>query len=82
MTREELIALRKSLKLTQDEMAERIGLGLRAYQGVEGGGTLRKLHALAAERVALEIAAERGDPMLAPSSIRREALQLARTITG
>jgi DNA-binding XRE family transcriptional regulator len=82
MTKEELIALRKSLGLTQADMAERIGLGLRAYQSVENEGTLRRLHELAAERVALEIAVERANPMLAPVDVRREALALARMVIG
>lgn len=34
------------------------------------------------ERVALFVAAKRSNPMLAPASIRREALELVRLITG
>jgi transcriptional regulator with XRE-family HTH domain len=82
MTNSELVALRKLLGLTQAEMAERMGLGTRAYQSLEAGETLRTLHILAAERIALALAVERGDPMLAPVGVRREALELARSITG
>lgn len=83
MTLNELVALRKSLGLTQTEMAGRIGLTLRGYQDVEGGvSKLRMLHIAAAERAALAVAVERGEPMLAPACIRRQALELARLITG
>ena len=83
MTLDEFVALRKGLGLTQTEMAGRIGLTLRGYQDVEGGASkLRFLHIAAAERAALAIAVERGEPMLAPAGIRRQALELARLITG
>ncbi|ESZ15606.1 hypothetical protein X727_15685 [Mesorhizobium sp. L103C119B0] len=46
--------LRNDLGLTQTQMAEELGLKLRAYQEIEGGkATLRRMHILAAERVAL-----------------------------
>lgn len=83
MTRDELARLRKSLGLTQADMADRVGLSPRAYQDIENGrSVLRPVHAHAAERVALAVAVERGDPMMAPASIRREALALVRLITG
>lgn len=83
MTAEELIALRKSLGLTQAELGERIGLALRSIQEIESGKTpVRPSHALAAERIALALAVERKDPMLAPAAVRREALELARLIAG
>ncbi|KAA5603972.1 helix-turn-helix domain-containing protein [Roseospira marina] len=83
MTRDEMKSLRKSLGLTQTEMAEQIGLTLRAYQALEKGETaLRQANALAAERAALTEAIRQGNPMLAPASIRREALEIARLITG
>lgn len=77
-----LIALRKRLGLTQVEMADRMGLSTRALQVIEASESLRGLHIAAAERVALAVAVERGDPMLAPVAIRREALELARMVTG
>ena len=54
MNTEELIAVRKALTLNQTQMAEELGLKLRAYQDIENGtATLRKMHILAAERFAL-----------------------------
>ena len=83
MTPAELVALRNSLALTQAEMAERMGLGARAYQDIEGGvSKVRPIHVAAAERAALTLAVERGNPMLAPATVRRQALELARLITG
>ena len=83
MTPQDLVTLRKLLDLTQAEMASDIGLSVRAYQDVEAGASkLRLIHALAAERVALALAVERGNPMLAPAGVRRQALDLARLITG
>jgi len=79
----EIAAIRATLRLTQAEMAERIGLGLRAYQDIEGGvSKVRQIHIAAVERAALALAVERGNPMLAPASVRREALEIARLITG
>lgn len=83
MTSDELKALRSSLGLTQAEMARRIGLAISAYQDIETGvRSPRDGHALAAERAALAIAVERREPMLAPANVRREALELARLLTG
>lgn len=83
MTPADLVAFRKTLDLTQAEMAERVGLGLRAYQDIEAGvSRLRPIHVHAAERAALALAVERGNPMLAPAEVRRQALDLARLITG
>ncbi len=54
MTLEELAHLRRDLKLTQEQMAEELGLSRRAYIDIESGtAAFRKPHALAAERVAL-----------------------------
>jgi DNA-binding XRE family transcriptional regulator len=83
MTRQEFIALRKALGLNQTEMGEAIGLSLRAYGNLETGESeIRKLHVLAAERVALSVAVENNDPMLAPIAIRRDAVELARALVG
>lgn len=81
MTPEELKELRKSLGLTQAEFAERIGMKVRAYADIElGVSPVRPIHVLATERVALSIAVERRNPMLAPASVRKEALELAQQI--
>lgn len=79
----DIIALRKRLGWTQAQMAERIGIGLRAWQIIEGDPSkLRTMHVHAVERAALAAAVEQGDPMLAPASVRKQALDLARMITG
>jgi DNA-binding XRE family transcriptional regulator len=82
MTAEELIMLRKAFGLNQTDMAEGIGLKLRAYADLEAGvSELQKRHELAIERFGLTLAVERDDPMLAPASVRKEALALALLIT-
>jgi transcriptional regulator with XRE-family HTH domain len=82
MTPDDLTTLRKALHLTQADMAERIGMSRRAYLDLEAGkAELRPVHVAAVERVALAVAVERGEPMLAPASIRKDALALARLIT-
>lgn len=83
MTSEELITLRKAFGITQTEMAERIGLKLRAYQDLEAGKSeVRKIHDEAVAMVSLHIAVERGNPMLALPEVRKLALRLAQQITG
>jgi Helix-turn-helix. len=81
MTADELEALRKSMSLTQAEMAKALGIGLTTYSEMIRRGEIEERYRLAAERVALSIAVERGNPMLAPAALRREALALARLIT-
>jgi transcriptional regulator with XRE-family HTH domain len=79
----DLKALRNTLDLNQADMATRMGLGARAYQALEAGeSAIRPIHVNAAERAALAIAVERRQPMLAPASIRREALDLAAMLRG
>jgi transcriptional regulator with XRE-family HTH domain len=83
--KEDLIELRKELGLTQREMADRLHMALRSYQAIEGGESeYRFIHRLAAERVALMIAVEKKDPMLAPLSLRQDAIELVRVgeLTG
>ena len=83
MTLAELVALRRNLALTQAKMAKRMGLSHRGYQDIEGSvSKVRPIHVAAAERAALTLAVERGNPMLAPAGVRRQALELARLITG
>jgi transcriptional regulator with XRE-family HTH domain len=77
----ELRKLRKSLGLAQSEMAKRMGLSLRPYQQLElNPKKIRRRHIRLAESVALEIAIQREDPELAPSSVRKKAMTLARLI--
>jgi transcriptional regulator with XRE-family HTH domain len=78
---EELIALRKTLGLTQAEMATEMGLSHRAYQELEGGsGPISRRNRNAAERVSLRIAVLRADPKLAVIAVRLEATELAAMI--
>src|ERR1700739_2598350 len=77
----ELSKLRKSLGLPQPEMAKRMGLSLRPYQQLElNPGKIRRRHIRLAESVALDIAIEQKDPELAPSGVRKKAMDLARLI--
>jgi len=83
--KEDLANLRKEMRLTQQQMADALGMALRAYQSIESGESeYRFIHRLAAERVALMIAADRKAPMLAPSSVRDDAIELVRVgrLTG
>lgn len=81
MTTDELETLREALGLTQAEMAERFGIGLRTYSEMKNAdGEVPERYRLAAERVALSVAVEKGDANLAPPEVRREALALANII--
>ena len=73
MTCDELYMLRKSLKLTQAEFANRMGLKLRAYNEIERGRSpLRKIHELAIGRVALAAGS-----LCAPPDVLQDALALS-----
>jgi transcriptional regulator with XRE-family HTH domain len=75
--KDDLIDLRKSLGLTQQEMAGYLDLALRSYQAIEAGdSSYRLIHRLAAERVALMLAVDMQKPTLAPSTVRRDAVDL------
>lgn len=77
--KEGLIELRKDLGLTQQEMANKLDMALRSYQAIEAGKSeYRFIHRLAVERVALQIAADKKEPMLAPVSLRKDAIELVR----
>lgn len=77
--KEDLIELRKELGLTQHQMADELGMALRAYQSIEAGESeYRRIHRLAAERVALQIAADKKAPTLAPIPLREDAIELVR----
>ncbi|MGH6842666.1 MAG: helix-turn-helix transcriptional regulator, partial [Methylocella sp.] len=83
--KEDLISLRKDLGLTQQQMADELDMALRSYQSIEAGESeYRFIHRLAAERVALAIAADKKAPMLAPQPVRDDAIELIRVglITG
>jgi transcriptional regulator with XRE-family HTH domain len=75
--KEDLVELRNSLGLTQQQMAGYLDMALRSYQAIEAGeSTYRLIHRLAAERVALMVAADTGRPLLAPPTVRRDAVDL------
>jgi transcriptional regulator with XRE-family HTH domain len=83
--KDDLIALRKDLGLTQQEMANHLDMAIRSYQSIEAGDSeYRYIHRLAAERVALAIAADRKAPELAPEPVREDAIELVRVgqLTG
>lgn len=69
---------RERLGLTQQAMADRLGLSLRALQGIEQGeAKYRLVHRLAVERVALAIASERSDADMLPASVRKDVRAVA-----
>jgi DNA-binding XRE family transcriptional regulator len=83
--KDDLIELRKDMGLTQQQMANELDMALRSYQSIEAGESeYRLIHRLAAERVALAIAADKKAPMLAPQPVRDDAIELVRVglITG
>ena len=85
MSAQTMKELREAAKLTQAEMAVQMGLGKTAYQDLEADDDWKKFkqrHFLVLERVSLKLAVERGDINLALPSVRRDALDLARLITG
>ncbi|MGA3301802.1 MAG: helix-turn-helix domain-containing protein [Methylovirgula sp.] len=77
--KEDLIAIRKELGLTQQEMANKLNMALRSYQAIESGESeYRYIHRLAVERIALQIAVDRKSPLLAPPSVRKDAIELIK----
>lgn len=83
MTPGELTDLRKRLGVTQTQIAEILGMSHRAYQEIENGRTpIRGIHRYAIDRASLEIAAKRGDLMLATPGVRRDLLALIDALQG
>jgi len=77
--KDDLVNLRKELGLTQQEMADRLDMAVRAYQAIEAGESeYRLVHRLAAERVALMIAVDKKDADLVPAPVRDDAIELIR----
>ena len=74
--------LRKTLGLTQSEMAGQMGLSLRPYQKLESKERrIGRRHIRLAESVALEVAIEKEDPELAPEPVRDKVIKLAKMIS-
>jgi hypothetical protein len=62
-------------------MADYIGMSLRGYQALEAGDSpIRPLHILAMERAAEKIAIATKRPMLAPPTVRLDALTLTKLV--
>lgn len=82
MTGDDLKALRVKLDLTQGQMAIHMGLTRVPYIQSEGKGPhpIRTLHKMAAERLALEIAADEGEPSMLPTAVRRDVVKLAKLL--
>lgn len=78
MTPDEFRAARKAMGLTQTELAVELGMQLRQIQNLEKGtAELRRIHALAIERVTLAYAVGSGKPDIAGPPIRKDALAFA-----
>lgn len=86
MSVQEMKALREQARLTQTQMAERMGLGKTAYVDLELGDDdwkkFKQRHQLALERASLSIAIERGDINLALPAVRRDAIEYVRLVNG
>lgn len=86
MSAKEMKKLREAAKLSQTEMGELMGLSKNAYIEIEKDDPdwkkFKLRHQLALERASLKLAVERGDINLALPSVRRDALDLAKLITG
>lgn len=81
LTPEALVTLRATLGFTQTEMANEIGLGLRAYQDLEGAKSpIRKTHVLAIERVALTQAVLQANLSLMPQTVMGDVLMAGKLI--
>ncbi|KQS96655.1 MULTISPECIES: hypothetical protein [unclassified Rhizobium] len=79
MIAEELLLLRKAIRFTQKEMSDAMGLGINEYDALESGASrLRKIHQLAAERVAFARGADLNDPSAVPGSMLLEAYKVAK----
>lgn len=77
----QLEAIRKQLGLTQMQMAERLGMSMRALPDIEAGTSKeRTVHLQAAHSVSLRMAVQSNDASLATEEIRDLALRLARLI--
>ena len=72
--------LRKTLGLTQSEMAGQMGLSLRPYQRLESTRRVGRRHIRLAESVGLDVAIEKEDAELAPEPVRDRAIKLAKMI--
>ena len=78
-----LVAIRQQIGWPQITMAQEMGLSLRAYQALETGETpMRRIHTLAAQRVALYTAWMQMRPDFIKGQIARELIEIARDCYG
>lgn len=79
MNWEELGKIRAALGVSQPAMADFFGLTTREYQAFEWGEReIPHFYVFALERIAMIHAVRNGDPKVAPSAVREDALILAR----
>lgn len=77
-TAEQFVELRKRLGYTQSELADRLGMSLRAVQDIESGkAKVRPIHSLALDRIAIVRAAFLGDATI----LSEEAVQDVRALS-
>lgn len=82
-TAEDLKAYRSSTGLSQANLAEMMGMKLRAYQDLESGvSQISQRHWQALETASLRLALMNGNVDLALPSIRRDALDFAAMVRG
>lgn len=73
MRRAYVASLRKQMNLTQQEMANHLGMSVRAYSDVENGvSECRLIHMLAVERITLQQAKIQEDPALVANPVVQE----------
>ena len=78
-----LVDIRERIGWSQVVMAQEMGLSLRAYQALEAGETpMRRIHQLAAERVALSAAWKQMRPDFIKGQIACELIEIARDCYG
>lgn len=82
MTSAEFIAIRKNLGFSQTALAGEMGVSMRTIQALESKPEVPAVYSLALERIALSFAAQAGLITLAPTSVRSDALALAKAIVG
>jgi transcriptional regulator with XRE-family HTH domain len=76
-----LAVRRNALKLTQSEMANRLGLSLRAYQDLEKSvDPIRPAYKLAVDMISMREAVRREDASLASEAALVHALHLAQLV--
>lgn len=71
------------MALSQSELADHLGMSLRQIQNIEAGtGDLRRVHALAMERITLAFAVASGKWGTALPSIREDVLKAFSLLSG